>query len=95
MLRCLTDKIDEIKAEACRKEVYYYEKMEVENYKNDIILAEACRSDVEKYCANVEAGGCGLGAEVACCVVSYLGGACQSLHALWEWRRALQLRCWV
>jgi Golgi apparatus protein 1 len=30
--------------------------MEVENYKNDIILAEACREDVDKYCANVEPG---------------------------------------
>ena len=29
MLRCLTDKIDDIKAEACKKEVYYFEKMEV------------------------------------------------------------------
>ncbi|GFH23194.1 uncharacterized protein HaLaN_20773, partial [Haematococcus lacustris] len=56
VLRCLTDNIESINAEACRKEVYYYEKMEVENYKNDIILAEACRADVEKLCANVEAG---------------------------------------
>eukprot|EP00197_Chlamydomonas_leiostraca_P010927 CAMPEP_0202884756 /NCGR_PEP_ID=MMETSP1391-20130828/41312_1 /ASSEMBLY_ACC=CAM_ASM_000867 /TAXON_ID=1034604 /ORGANISM="Chlamydomonas leiostraca, Strain SAG 11-49" /LENGTH=982 /DNA_ID=CAMNT_0049567983 /DNA_START=167 /DNA_END=3115 /DNA_ORIENTATION=+ len=56
VLRCLTDNLDDIKADACRKEVYYYEKMEVENYKNDIILAEACRGDVEKFCANVEAG---------------------------------------
>ena len=29
MLRCLTDKIDDINAEACKKEVYYFEKMEV------------------------------------------------------------------
>ena len=29
VLRCLTDKIDDIKAEACKKEVYYFEKMEV------------------------------------------------------------------
>jgi Golgi apparatus protein 1 len=38
--------------------VFYYTKMEVENYKNDIILAEACREDVDKYCANVEPGQC-------------------------------------
>lgn len=36
--------------------VFYYTKMEVENFNNDIILAEACRSDVDKYCANVEPG---------------------------------------
>ena len=29
VLRCLTDKMDNIKAEACKKEVYYFEKMEV------------------------------------------------------------------
>ena len=56
MLRCLTDKIDDIDDEACKKEVYYYEKMEVSNYNNDILLAEACRTDVEKFCNNIEAG---------------------------------------
>lgn len=34
----------------------YFEKMEVSNFRNDIILAEACREDVDKFCANVEAG---------------------------------------
>lgn len=57
VLRCLTDKADDIQDEGCRKEVYYFEKMEVSNFKNDIILAEACREDVDKYCANVEGGG--------------------------------------
>ncbi|KAG2452551.1 hypothetical protein HYH02_002788 [Chlamydomonas schloesseri] len=56
VLRCLTDKIDDIDDEGCKKEVYYYEKMEVSNFKNDILLAEACRSDVEKFCNNIEAG---------------------------------------
>ncbi len=56
VLRCLTDKVEEIKSEDCRKEVFYYQKMEVENFQNDIILAEACRNDVEKFCANVEPG---------------------------------------
>ena len=32
VLRCLTDKIDEIKAEACKKEVFYFEKMEVRRF---------------------------------------------------------------
>ncbi|KAG1656262.1 hypothetical protein FOA52_011910 [Chlamydomonas sp. UWO 241] len=56
VLRCLTDKIDEIKEEACTKEVTYFEKMEVSNFRNDVILAEACRDDVDKLCATVEPG---------------------------------------
>jgi hypothetical protein len=36
--------------------VFYYQKMEVENFQNDIILAEACRKDVESFCASVEPG---------------------------------------
>ncbi len=56
VLRCLTDKKEEIKSEACQKEVLYFEKMEVSNYNNDVILAAACKSDVEKLCANVEPG---------------------------------------
>lgn len=57
MLRCLTDKLDDISDEGCRKEVFYYEKMEVSNFKNDILLAEACRTDVEQFCSTVEPGG--------------------------------------
>lgn len=56
MLRCLTESTAEIKAKNCKKEVYYYEKMEVSNYKNDIILAEACRGDVDRFCSTVEPG---------------------------------------
>lgn len=56
VLRCLTDKIEDIGEEACKKEVYYYEKMEVSNFMNDILLAEACRTDVELNCNNVEPG---------------------------------------
>lgn len=29
MLRCLTEKQDDIKSEACKKEVFYFERMEV------------------------------------------------------------------
>lgn len=61
MLRCLTDKLDDVSDEGCKKEVYYYEKMEVSNFKNDILLAEACRTDVEQFCSTVEAGGSYLG----------------------------------
>jgi Golgi apparatus protein 1 len=56
VLRCLTDKMDDIKEEACTKEVTYFEKMEVSNFRNDVILAEACRDDVDKLCATVEPG---------------------------------------
>eukprot|EP00798_Chlamydomonas_sp_ICE-L_P010489 gene10489-8455_t len=56
VLRCLTDKLEDITDEACKQEVNYFEKMEVSNFRNDIILAEACRDDVENYCATVEAG---------------------------------------
>lgn len=56
MLRCLTEKRDELKSEDCRKEVYYFQKMEVSNYHNDVILAAACRADVDKFCKNVQPG---------------------------------------
>jgi golgi apparatus protein 1 len=41
VLRCLADKIDDIKAGGCRSEVFYYQKMEVENFQNDNLMAEA------------------------------------------------------
>jgi hypothetical protein len=56
VLRCLTQKKDEIKSEACRKEVFYFEKMEVSNYHNDVILAAQCRADVDKICKDVPPG---------------------------------------
>ena len=37
-------------------EVFYFEKMEVNDFRNDVLLAEACRSDVDKYCRHVEPG---------------------------------------
>eukprot|EP00798_Chlamydomonas_sp_ICE-L_P015210 gene15210-21287_t len=37
-------------------EVLYFEKMEVTDFHNDVILAEACRNDVEKWCLKVEPG---------------------------------------
>lgn len=55
---------------ATPSQVYYYEKMEVQNYKNDIILAEACRSDVEQFCSLVEPGGCWAR---ACCAEWFPG----------------------
>eukprot|EP00879_Flechtneria_rotunda_P002629 GHRR01002831.1.p1 GENE.GHRR01002831.1~~GHRR01002831.1.p1 ORF type:complete len:772 (+),score=213.92 GHRR01002831.1:193-2316(+) len=56
VLRCLTENYDNVKNSACRKEVYYFQKMEVSNFHNDVILAAQCRGDVEKFCGNVEAG---------------------------------------
>ena len=56
MLRCLTEKMDDITDEECKKEVFYFEKMEVRDFRNDVILAEACRMDVDKYCATTPPG---------------------------------------
>lgn len=39
-----------------RKEVFYFQKMEVSDYNNDVILAAACRADVDKFCKKVEPG---------------------------------------
>jgi hypothetical protein len=38
------------------QEVFYYQLMEVSDFRNDVILAEACRGDVDKYCKDVEPG---------------------------------------
>lgn len=58
-LCALQDKQDNITNSACQEEVFYYQLMEVTDFRNDVILAEACRADVEKYCKDVEPGGCG------------------------------------
>jgi Golgi apparatus protein 1 len=57
VLRCLTERKEEIKNEACQREVLYFEKMEVSNFNNDVILAAACREDVQTHCKDVNAGG--------------------------------------
>lgn len=56
VLRCLSDKYEDIKASACQKEVMYYQKMEVTDFRNDVIVAEACRADVDKFCKDVAPG---------------------------------------
>jgi hypothetical protein len=56
VLQCLQEKQDNITSTACQEEVFYYELMEVSDYRNDIILAENCRLDVEAYCRDVEPG---------------------------------------
>jgi hypothetical protein len=52
----LQDKQDNITNTACAEEVFYYQLMEVTDFRNDVILAEACRGDVDKYCKDVEPG---------------------------------------
>lgn len=56
VLRCLTDKYDQLQSKECSDEVFYFLKMEVNDFRNDVILAEACRTDVERYCKNVQPG---------------------------------------
>jgi golgi apparatus protein 1 len=56
-LRCLQDKLDEITSPQCKEEVFYFIKMEVSDYKNDVLLAEACRKDVEKFCYHIKEPG--------------------------------------
>ena len=40
----------------CQEEIFYFEKMEVNDFRNDVLLAEACRTDVETHCKNVKPG---------------------------------------
>ncbi|EFJ50973.1 hypothetical protein VOLCADRAFT_103617 [Volvox carteri f. nagariensis] len=56
VLRCLTERKEDIKSESCQREVLYFEKMEVSNFNNDVILAAACRNDVQKFCSTIEPG---------------------------------------
>lgn len=56
MLRCLQDNMESLQSEECKKEVFYFVKMEVSDFRNDVMLAEACKADVESYCADVEPG---------------------------------------
>lgn len=50
------EKQDNVTGSDCQAEVFYYQLMEVSDYRNDVILAEACRNDVEQYCSDVEPG---------------------------------------
>lgn len=56
VLQCLQNKQDNITSTTCQEEVFYYQLMEVTDFRNDVILAEACRQDVDKYCKDVEPG---------------------------------------
>lgn len=56
VLRCLTEKYDKITSTECQNEVFYFEKMEVTDFRNDVLLAEACRGDVDTHCKSVKPG---------------------------------------
>lgn len=56
VLQCLVDGYEKIDDEACKNEVFYFMKMEVRDFRNDVIVAEMCREDVTKFCADVEPG---------------------------------------
>lgn len=45
-----------LSSEECKKEVFYFQKMEADDYRNDVLLAEACRMDVDAHCKNVVPG---------------------------------------
>lgn len=71
----LQDKQDNITNTACQEEVFYYQLMEVTDFRNDVILAEACRQDVEKYCKDVEPG-------AACCTGFWVRVCCALLSPM-------------
>ncbi|WIA10933.1 hypothetical protein OEZ85_011098 [Tetradesmus obliquus] len=56
VLACLVENKAALKSDACRKEVFYLEKMEVNDFRIDMALAEACRGDVDKLCKEVQPG---------------------------------------
>ncbi len=96
-LRCLTEKKDLIKGAECKKEIFYFQKMEVSDYRNDVPLANACRVDVDTLCKNVQPGAlvksvrvrvCGVGGvhvRVACAHVR----VCVSV-SYWFWDSVLR-----
>lgn len=56
VLRCLSDNKESVTSEECKKEITYFQLMEVSDFRNDVILAEACRQDVDQFCDMVEPG---------------------------------------
>jgi hypothetical protein len=66
VLQCLQEKQDNITNSDCQEEVFYYQLMEVSDFRNDVILAEACRTDVDSYCKEIEPGKLLRSANVTC-----------------------------
>ena len=56
VLRCLTEKQEEIEDTDCKNEVFQFEKMEVADMRNDAPMAVACKADLEQYCKGVKPG---------------------------------------
>jgi Golgi apparatus protein 1 len=56
VLRCLQTKQANVTSEACKKSIFEIEKGESDDWRRDAILKEACKADVEKFCADKEAG---------------------------------------
>jgi Cysteine rich repeat len=50
------DNFEKLESEECKDEVFYFIKMEVSDFRNDVMLAEACKPDVDSHCADVEPG---------------------------------------
>jgi hypothetical protein len=80
VLHCLTESKDQIKSEQCKKEVFYYEKMEVSDFRVDATLAEACRADVTKFCPKVEPGEWQAQALHTCCCAAGTPCPCLGLQ---------------
>ncbi|KAF5829593.1 hypothetical protein DUNSADRAFT_15858 [Dunaliella salina] len=56
VLHCLQENQEKISSQTCQDEVFYFQLMEVKDFRNDVILAQACRQDVETFCKNIEPG---------------------------------------
>ena len=56
VLNCLQNNMEKIRSSDCKDEVFYFVRMEVSDFQNDVILAEACKTDVESLCPKVEHG---------------------------------------
>eukprot|EP00271_Cylindrocystis_brebissonii_P000507 TRINITY_DN1061_c0_g3_i1.p1 TRINITY_DN1061_c0_g3~~TRINITY_DN1061_c0_g3_i1.p1 ORF type:complete len:958 (-),score=202.65 TRINITY_DN1061_c0_g3_i1:1362-4235(-) len=53
VLKCLSEKKAKITSEACKKEIFSFEKQEVADIRLDIPLQNACKPDMENFCKKV------------------------------------------
>ena len=75
VLRCLTEKQEEIEDTDCKNEVFQFEKMEVSDMRNDAPMALACKADLEKYCKGVKPGAGGVAWDVIITALASMCGA--------------------
>eukprot|EP00271_Cylindrocystis_brebissonii_P019065 TRINITY_DN562_c0_g3_i1.p1 TRINITY_DN562_c0_g3~~TRINITY_DN562_c0_g3_i1.p1 ORF type:complete len:1830 (+),score=464.44 TRINITY_DN562_c0_g3_i1:323-5812(+) len=52
-LKCLAEKMEAIKSEACKKEVFNFEQQMVADVQLDVPLQKACAADLERLCPRV------------------------------------------